>query len=186
MVAVLSVGYAYANDSEKMIFDDVTFGKNYEIKGYARVVFQEFSFIDSINVINVQKMRSRSELDEAIDAITGRQNNARGIIRSGNERDIACLRADVLNLGKKDTKLLGTISVKVIYNDYYEYDGFVGQFDYDISKNEIVEYEFAIGPMYAGHFAFFCILPNSVVENDDSPLRMEITIGGHKLTYNIR
>lgn len=44
---------------------------------------------------------------------------------------------------------------------------------------------FAAGPMYTGHYAFGCTLPNAVV-NSKKPLRMVITIDGNELTYNIR
>ena len=159
MAAVLSAGSVFADDGEKMVIEDVKFGTAYKIKGFAVVTFQEFSFIDSKYVHN--------------------GNN----IESGAEADIAYLRADIRNLAKKDTKFLGTISVKAVYDDEYEYNGFIYQLNH---KSESFRGESDIGPMYTGHYGFFCQLPNFVVQDKTSPLRMVITINGHEFTYNIR
>ena len=84
----------------------------------------------------------------------------------------------------------------------YEYNGWVRQFNYDYSKSEVYRYketavigwpvclrpvdEMSIAPMYKGHYAFGCTIPNTIVEDKEAPLRMIITIGGHVLTYDIR
>ncbi|MBQ9389185.1 MAG: hypothetical protein IJU07_03305 [Synergistaceae bacterium] len=160
--AVLCAGLACADEGEKMTIDDVTFGKAYKIKGYAVVTFEEFSFIDVVV-----------------------QNNAPGI-RSGNEADFAYLTFDMRNLAKKEAKFLGNISVKVIYDDEYEYYGFVKQFDYNRSISEPIRGEIPLDPMYTGHYVSCCALPNFVIQDQSAPLRMIITINGHEFTYHIR
>ena len=121
---------------------------------------------------------------------------------SGNEADYAWLKVDITNLQKTDATFMKDMTVKVIYDDEYEYDGWIRQFNYDFSKSEIYRYqekntigwpvclspvdELAIKPMYKGHYVFGCTLPNSVVEDKNAPLRMIITMNDHKLIYNIR
>ena len=196
VVAVLSAGYAVADDGGKMTFDNVTFGKEYKIKGYAAVKFLGFKFVDAF-----------AQWEEGIHTRDRervvRYGYYRSIQISGKEADYAWLKADIRNLGKIGTKFLADISVKVIYDDDYEYNGWVRQFNYDYHNSELrtddkeigvigwpacldPKDEMSIGPMYTGHYAFGCTLPNAVVEDKESPLRMVITIGGNTLTYNIR
>ena len=163
VAAVLSVSCAFASDGEKMTVEDVKLGTEYKIKGYAVVTFNEASFVDVIVQYN------------------GYQN-----IKSGNEADYAYLRFDMRNLSKKQASFLGNMNVKVIYDDEYDYNGFVGQFDYNHSDKESVPYEIPLDPMYTGHYFASCTLPNFVVQDKNSPLRMIITINGHEFTYHIR
>lgn len=193
-VAVLSACCACADDGEKMTFDNVTFGKAYKIKGYASVTLLGFKFVDAF-----------AQYEEGIHTVgTSFRDPYYGQLQlSGNDADFAWMKTDIRNLGKTDVKFLADISVKVIYDDEYEYDGWVRQFNYDYHKSEVhtnnkeigvigwpiclhPKDEMSIEPMYTGHYVFGCRLPNAVVEDKESPLRMEITIGGHKLTYNIR
>ncbi|MBQ7545331.1 MAG: hypothetical protein IJT02_10365 [Synergistaceae bacterium] len=213
VVAVVFVAAsAWPDDGSKITFDNVTFSKPYKIKGYATVTLLGFKFIeafaqwedgkagsikkggawcDNKNVIFAEKLRE-AWLDIYVNC---------ALHASGQESDFAWLKADILNLQKEKTSFMKDIAVNVIYNDEYEFDGWVRQFNYDYSKAEIYVLgetsigwpvclspvdEMPIAPMYKGHYAFGCTLPNFVVEDKDSPLRMEITIGGHKLTYNIR
>lgn len=162
VAAVLSAGSVFADDGEKMVVDDVKFGIAYKIKGFGVVTFTEFSFIDSMGVKDIDH------------------------IRSGKEADFAYLKADIRNLAKKEAKFRGTMSVKAVYDDEYDYPGFAGQFNYDRTGEVYLKDEFSIGPMYTGHYAFFCTLPNFVVQDKSAPLRMIITINGHEFTYNIR
>ena len=162
VAAVMCAGIAFADDGEKLKIDDVTFGKTYKVKGYAAITFQEFSFSDIVSRYNTNDYHS------------------------GNEADYAWLRADIRNLSKKEAKYLGAMAVKVTYDDEYEYEGFARQYDYDRSANSCVADDMPIGPMYMGHYGFFCTLPNYVVQDKSAPLRMTITIDGHEFTYHIR
>ncbi len=161
VVAVMFAGISFADDGEKMKVDDVTFGKAYKIKGYAVITFNEFSFVDVVVQQHTQN------------------------VESGNEADIALLKADIRNLQKKDANFLGSISVQAVYDDEYEYNGLAGQFNYNRSKSEFAP-DFSIGPMYTGHYGFFCKIPNYPVQDKTAPLRMTITIDGHEFTYHIR
>ena len=44
----------------------------------------------------------------------------------------------------------------------------------------------AVDVMYTGTYAFGCTLPNYVIEDKKSPLRIEISMDGNELTYHIR
>ena len=160
VAAVMFAGIAFADDGEKLKIDDVTFGKAYKIKGYVVITFNEFSFVDSIGQVHTRN------------------------IESGNEADIALLKAGIRNLQKKEANFLGSISVQAVYDDEYEYNGHIGQFNYNRSQAEFAP-DFSIGPMYTGHYGFFCNIPNYPVQDKSAPLRMIITIDGHEFTYHI-
>lgn len=122
--------------------------------------------------------------------------------RSGNEAEYAVLYADILNIQLKDKNFLENVSVKVVFDDVYEYAGWSyqrnynnttydgGPIEFDRNKqnlrwaiNEVDQ--FAIGPMYEGHYLFGCTLPNAIFESK-KPLKMIITIDDNEITYNIR
>ena len=48
------------------------------------------------------------------------------------------------------------------------------------TKTEVVDV------MYTGTYASGCTLPNYVIEDKKSPLRIEISMDGNELTYHIR
>lgn len=217
LLLVAVIGTAFADD-DKMTFDGVTFGKAYKMKGYASVTLLGFKFVDMY--AQWEDGKASAELKEYgvwnNDGDTLKRVYAKKPVEkystkgylyanfqdSGEETDFAWLKVDITNLQKTDATFIKDISVKVIYDDEYEYDGWVRQFNYDFSKSEIYRYqakttigwpvclspvdEIAIKPMYKGHYAFGCTLPNSVIEDKSAPLRMVITMDDHKLTYNIR
>ena len=217
LIVVLS-GVACAADDDKMTFDNVTFGKAYKIKGYASVTLLGFKFIDAYaqwddgkasvaqhtngilhynNKNDVHYKRPTGDSDYYVSLYVHASYKD-----SGDEADFAWLKADIINLQKTEATFMKDISVKVIYDDEYEYEGWIRQFNYDLSKSEIYRYqskttigwpvclspvdEMPIKPMYKGHYAFGCTLPNFVIEDKSAPLRMVITMDDHKLTYNIR
>lgn len=208
VIAVLCAGIAFADDGENMTFDNVTFGKDYKIKGYASINLLGFKFVNMFAQWENGKATARE------DSWSGRYHLVYstkecqiyhmncGWQESGIEAEFAWLKADIINRQKTAANFMKDITVKVIYDDEYEYNGWVRQFNYDYSKSEIYRYqeatligwpvclspvdEMSIAPMYKGHYVFGCTLPNFVVEDKESPLRMVITIGSHKLTYNIR
>lgn len=121
---------------------------------------------------------------------------------SGKEAEYAVLYADILNTQLKDKNYLENATVKAIYDDTYEYAGWVYQRNYnngtygryslevDRSKQNTrwvinAADQFAISPMYEGHYIFGCTLPNAVIEGN-KPLKLIITIDGNEITYNIR
>ena len=191
VVAVFSTSCVYADDSEKMTFDNVTFGKEYKIKGYAAVKFLGFKFVDAFaQWKSTEYVANNPDIDRSLNT-------------SGNEADFAWLKADVRNLMKSDVKFIDDISVKIVYDDEYEYNGWVRQFYYDYSEAEVRtdnkeigaigsptclsnKDEIAIGPLYVGHYVFGCTLPMSIIEDKDAPLRMVVTMKGNEFTYSIR
>ncbi|MBR6901042.1 MAG: hypothetical protein IKN30_03150 [Synergistaceae bacterium] len=209
VAVVFSAACAYADDETGMTFDNVTFGKAYKMKGYASVTLLGFKFVN---------MYAQWEDGKASPRITGWSYNYPMVYvskksyehyadctfeDSGTDAEFAWLKVDVTNLQKQEVNLIRETKIKVIYDDEYEYDGWIRQFNYNYSKSEVYSKnkeagvigwpvclspadEMAIQPMYKGHYAFGCTLPNFVVEDKDSPLRMEITMGENKLIYNIR
>ena len=207
-VAVMFAGIAFADDGEKMTFGDVTFGKAYKIKGYASVTLLGFKFVDMFAQWEDGKANGkRPSVWGGNIVYNDKQLHDSyfycGFMESGQESEFAWLKVDITNLQKTESNFISDTVVKVIYDDEYEYDGWVRQFNYDYSKSEVYSKnkgngvigwpvclspvdEMSIKPMYKGHYAFGCTLPNAVVEDKEAPLRMVITIGGHTLTYNIR
>lgn len=114
---------------------------------------------------------------------------------SGLEADYAILRADILNEKRNDVDFLKDCNVIVTYDGSYQYGGWAYQYNYDNGDYancgggdvRVIDPKdnFAIGPMYEGHYAFGCTLPNSIVSSK-KPLSMTITLGGNEITYNIR
>ena len=208
---ILMLGAACADD-DKMTFDDVTFGKVYKMKGYASVTLLGFKFVDVYaQWDNGKASNEQGDTLATDDTIVFSQKHKGSWTKyfrncnfqnSGNEADFAWLKVDIVNLQKSEATFMKDISVKVIYDDEYEYDGWIRQFNYDFSKSEIYRYqskttigwpvclspvdEMPIKPMYKGHYALGCTLPNFVIEDKSAPLRMVITMDDHKLTYNIR
>ena len=212
-------------DDSKMTFDDITFGQTYKIKGYAAVTLLGFKFVDAYAQWDDEKAspalygyylyEEKSYLRVYPKKLTPADlQSAHGFggfdncnfQLSGNDADFAWLKIDIRNLQKEPANFLKDTVVKIIYDDEYEYDGWIRQFNLDYSKSELHKHpkneniegligwpvclspvdEMPIAPMYTGHYAFGCTLPNFIVEDKSAPLRMVITMNGHKLTYNIR
>ena len=206
------VAFADDENSSKMTFDNVTFSKPYKIKGYASVTMLGFKFVDIYAQWNDGKARPVNNGWGGLHDGGVFDKKPRGRYyyryddcipqRSGEEAEFAWLKVDVRNLQKVSASFIKDITVKVIFDDEYEYDGWCRQFNYDYSKQEIAiggetsiigwpvclspVDEMSIAPMYNGHYVFGCTLPNSVIEDKDSPLRIEINLGENKLIYNVR
>ncbi|MBQ6772882.1 MAG: hypothetical protein IJR35_08205 [Synergistaceae bacterium] len=204
LVSVVLCSCAYADN---MTFDNVTFNKDYKIKGYASVRLLGFKFVDMYAQWFDGKANGKVSVWGNNIVFNSKKfhdsHHDCEFILSGQESEFAWLKADVMNLQKVGVNFMKEISIKVIYDDEYEFTGWVRQFNYDYSKSEVYTKikdagvigwpvclspadEMTISPMYKGHYAFGCTLPNHVVEDKESPLRMIINIGGNELTYNIR
>lgn len=204
-------GGAQPKPVEPIRFDDVTFNKAYKIDGYATVTLLGFKFVNMFaqwedgRVEKAKRVPTENNVlceKPKTNRAMGWWNDRCNFRGSGNEAEFAWLKADVQNLQKIGANFMNDISIKVIYDDEYEYNGWVRQFNYDYSKTEIYRYkdttpigwpvclspadEMPIDPMYKGHYAFGCTLPNFIVEDRKSPLRMVIKLGENELTYNIR
>jgi len=152
-------------ETEPVSLDDFKLNIEAEIEGYGILSGTEFNYID--------KLRHHPSWS--------------GTYQSGAEADYAILRMDILNTTLKAKDYLTSCSVKVVFDDVYEYGGWAYQYNYDASEDVVLDSDeqFSIEPMYQGHFCFGCTLPNSVV-NSKKSLRMVITLDGNEITYNIR
>lgn len=150
-------------ETEPVSLDDFKLGVDVEIEGYGILNGLDFSFVDCVYV------------KDATDYF------------SGNEAEYALLKIDIINTAFKPKDYLTSCEVRVFYDDEYEYGGWSYQCNYDVSSSSVLikDRQFAIDPMYQGHYWFGCTLPNAVV-NGTAPLRMVITLDGNEITYNIR
>lgn len=174
--------------TEPVSLDDIKLERELTIDGYARITPTSFAFKDK----NGYYIQGRDYLSWAED----------DYYMSGNEADFAFLRMDIINLNRKEKNFLENCTVKVVYDDVYEYEGWMRQYNYNNTSHNASGFGvdagkqntewtinpddvFPILPMYEGHYAFICTLPNSVVNAKES-LRMVVTLDGNELTYNIR
>ena len=237
LALVLTVSVAVAEDlgvqviggpdagSTAVSLDDLQLGTTYSLDGYAVVAPREMKTVDcfaqfgesgdygvyqanphsgSTNtsfapVYAHSESRYRNDSWQYIDA---------SWMDSGDTANFAWLLMDVTNLQKTSVDFTEEVTIKVVYQDDYEFNGWIRQIVYDhmeaqngdkgLSRygyekddypNEIVlnpaNVE-AIDMMYTGTYVFGCTLPNYVLEDKKSPLRIEIQLGDNDLTYNIR
>ena len=113
----------------------------------------------------------------------------RGGVGSGQEADFAVFYMDITNMSKSPVDFLKNAEVSVWYNDEYQFGGWAGQFNLDERYSDNIRddanEQFAINPLYVGHYAFVCPLPNFAVSTK-APLRMVIKLDGNEITYHIR
>lgn len=176
-------------ETEPVSLDDVKLNVEAEIDGYGIFLPNEFAFADWLGFY-------RKGYNEP----SWNNNNWR--YRSGNDAEYAILRVDITNTATDQRDFLANCEVKAVYDDVYEYAGWYYQVNYDNKTYYDSDYgednrkqnvrwainaadNFAIGPMYTGHYIFGCTLPNAVV-NAKKPLKLIITIDGNEITYNIR
>lgn len=202
-----------------MSLDDMQVGNAYTIDGYAKVKPVEYMVVDHFaqfnkdaNYGNVGGGKNPDAAHVFIDKLDSnwyynwRWWDAQWM-DSGVNAEFAWLLMDVTNLQKKGVNFMENATVKVIYQDEYEFAGWVRQINYDHIQQgsqgrDVSRYgyttahpnvvvidpanEETIDMMYTGTYAFGATLPNSVIEDTKSPLQMIITIDGNELTYNIR
>ena len=123
--------------------DDLQLEQSYTIDGYAKVKPVEYLAVDffaqfnkDANYTNVGGNKSPSASDVFIDKLNkdyyynwrwweAHWND------SGVNADFAWFMVDFTNLQKKSYDFLNNVSVKVIYQDEYEFSGWVRQVNYD-------------------------------------------------------
>lgn len=211
--------------SAAMSLDDLQLGTAYTLDGYAVVAPREMKTVDCFAhfgesgdygvyqanphsggtntsfapVYAHSESRHRNDSWQYVDA---------SWMDSGDSADFAWLLMDVTNLQKTSVDFTEEVAIKVVYQDDYEFNGWIRQIVYDhmeaqngdksLSRygyekddypNEIVLNPVnveAIDMMYTGTYSFVCTLPHYVLEDKKSPLRIEIQLGDNDLTYNIR
>lgn len=199
------------SDTTPMSLDDIQLGKTYTVDGYAKFAPVEALFVDYFAQFNkdadyyaVRNSYNQDNVYYQEDILKGDwayYYTQAGWMDSGLNADFFWLRIDITNAQKKTVKYLSEASVKMVYDDEYEFNGWVRQanFDYNTRVYRLNSgtagasfavlnpaNEEGIDMMYTGTFIFGCTLPNSVVQDTKTPLRMVITIGGNEPTYNIR
>ena len=204
-------------DSAALNLDDLQIGASYRIDGYAIVNVLSFDYFDSFAQYNKDNAGNNSHGDNwnlgssAVYWNNGSWYHDQAYWNdSGTSADFAWLLVDLVNLHKADYSFIEDITIKVVYDDEYEFAGWVRQFNHDyrttiyrkdydgkyysvLSEGDLIYSDYAldpsneeaIGQMYTGSYVFGCTLPNYVVEGKE-PLRMEINLGSSEMIYNIR
>lgn len=208
-------------ENTPMSLDDLQLGQSYTIDGYAKIKPMEYLTVDYFAQFKKDadygNVNDGNYADPNSNQVFVDQLNSKWYKNwrwwdaywndSGVNADFAWFMMDITNLQKKSFSFMENASVKVMYQDEYEFAGWVRQVNYDYINygaegRKVSRYDSqtncpnvvvldpanveAIDMMYTGTYAFGATLPNSVIEDTGSPLRMVITIDGNELTYNIR
>lgn len=196
-------------ESIPMSLDDMQLGQEYTIDGYAKIEPVEYLVIDWFGQFNKDANYSSTETKYAsYDSRVYYESKYYNSFytdatwrESGTNAEFVWLKLDVTNIQKTSVPFMKEITVKAVYADEYEFAGWVRQINYDYNGicyrygvdtrggGTVVlnpDNEEAIDMMYTGTYVIGCTLPNSVFEDESSPLRIEISMGGNELTYNIR
>ena len=206
---------------EELSLEDMIIGPKYKIPGYADVTLLSFEFADMFVQYTKEKAGDQSSSKKSI-GDNGQYNMLSGVdwtgtnyyfnsiywVCSGTDADYLWLQMDITNKQKDAITYSEEISGKAVYDNEYEYAGWVRQLNYNYDTTRNVEGgtdgdigpkkygsfvrptldpddEFAIQQVYTGHYVIGCTLPNVVVEGEE-PLRLEIQLGGNTLIYHIR
>lgn len=183
-------------ETEPVSLDDIKLNVDAVIDGWGTITPTSFVFQDGMGAYD----EGERELYNR-NSIPGERYH---YYWSGADAEYSIFYVDILNTSLSPKDYLANCEVKVIYDDVYEYGGWYYQRNYNNTSDDNYNYkisadkgrqninfainaadQFAIDPMYQGHYIFGCTLPNAVV-NSKKPLRMVITIDGNELTYNIR
>ena len=207
-----------------MSLDDMQLGTSYTLDGYAIVLPKEMKMVDcfaqfgenedysvyrtgSLNYEETSYLPVYCHSQSAFKETSWRYVDAVWM-DSGNSAEFLWPLMDVTNLQKSGVEFTEEATIKVLYQDDYEFNGWIRQIVYDhmeaqygdkgLSRygyekeaypNEIVMNPVkveVIDMMYTGTYAFGCTLPNYVIEDKMAPLRIEIQLGENDLTYHIR
>ncbi len=161
---------------EPICLDDTALGISIPIQGSGELTAASFSVADAFKQY-------------------GRQSNmVSKTFMSGLEAEYILLKINILNTTTQSVDFLDAVEVRAVSADLYEYSGWAFQYNWDrdngdlsYSANIVLSNDdrFDIKPMYVGHYVIGCKLPNAVV-NAETPLRLEFTINGNLIIYNIR
>lgn len=198
-------------EMETVSLDDMKVEGEYFIDGYASITVKSFSVVDCFaqyakgqagnNDIQFQGNIKGNTVRVACDTKdTGNYFSQMSWKDSGTSADFLWLVMDITNMQKTDISFMQEASVKVVFDDDYEFGGWVRQFNYDYNTfvhRYVWDKPFAspavidpldeepIDMLYTGSYAFGCTVPMYVLESK-KPLRMEIVLGDNELTYHVR
>lgn len=211
---VVVIGSKEQGGIEAASLDNMQVNVKADIPGYASLLPLSIGFQDRLYCyIEGSNELFYDDIDRVF-YVTDEYNRKKQFHNSGAEAEFLIIRLDIINLSKNDVKYSdeAVSSVKAVFDDNYEFKGFVNQYNYNNrlkpdyytlkadskimegyewmregSKYAIINSkdEFPISPMYTGHYAIGCTLPNPVVSSK-APLRVEVQIGEHTLTFHIR
>ncbi|MBQ8086803.1 MAG: hypothetical protein IJ234_00050 [Clostridia bacterium] len=206
-LGVQVIGGDYSIDIASL--DDVQLGNSYEIPNYAKFNPQTFTFVDSFaeygQGYNGDNTTSNSTGTGTKYVYTSK-SSSKYLTKmfwndSGASAEYAWLVMDITNLSRDNVDFLSDSDVKVIYQEEYEFAGWVRQFNFDYNQRVYRHaYDYVAAPtavlnpeapesipmLYTGNYVFGCTLPNAVVEDKAGSLKMVITINGNEITYAIR
>ena len=217
-LAVVMIDNSEEVSMTSVSLDDMQLGTSYPIDEYASVKPLEFAFYDFFAQFgenedygcyqnrDFSSNHVASFSDSNLAYGSWRYNDA-SWMESGESAQFAWFTMDITNLQKKPVDFAKEMTVKVVYQDDYEFVGWVRQIDMDLvgrghndggvsrSVGEKTDYPNAIvlnpekmheiDMLYTGHYVIGCTIPSYVVADTDSPLRVEISLGGNDLTYHI-
>lgn len=159
---------APAQETEEVSLDDLKLNTEVTVEGWGMLKATSYDVVDTLRYYpNTSYTNTYS---------------------SGEEADYAILSMDILNITTVSHDYLLDCTVKVVFDEDFEFAGWCYQRNFDYSnKNAALgkNLTFSIDPMYVGHYYFGCTLPNAVIDSK-APLYMVITIDGNEITYNIR
>ena len=175
--------------SEPVSLDDLKVNEEVEIPGWGKILISNVEIQDKLGHYGAGR-KGVYTMDGA------------GYYDSGKDAEFLVLYIDILNTALTDKNYLENATIKVVYDDVYEYGGWAYQRNYNNDTGTYYEIDadkdrqntrwainasdnFVVSPMYQGHYLFGCTLPNAVIDSK-APLRMEINLDGNEITYNIR
>ena len=187
--------------------DDMQIGKSYTIDGYAIVKPTEAMFVDYFAQFNKDADYNAYGDDREERWAVYYTEEMRWFkkqaswMESGLNADFYWLRLEITNAQKKPVNFEKNASVKMVYDEDYEFNGWIRQANLDYNT-QVFRYGIdtkggtiavldpenaeAIDMMYTGTYIMGCTLPNSVVEDEKTPLSIVITMDGNEMTYNVR
>ena len=204
---------------EEDSLDDVQLGNTYTMNGYADIRLVESSFYDYFAQFGEKEdYGTWSGGTDSIYQVYSYMNSGFGWsstrfkdaswMESGNSAQFLWIVTDITNRQMVEVDFTQEIEIKVVYNDIYEFKGWIRQIDndriprdqsdYGVSRfygdkadypNMIVLNPLTNAPiqmMYTGNYIIGCTLPNAVVEDKKTPLRVEVKLCEFELTYNFR
>ena len=218
-------------EMETLNLDDMKLEEAYKIEGYATVKPLSFNYCDyfaqynkdkngDLTTQNVRVNESHSGLVfiKCTDSNWGKYDyvvNA-SWYDSGESAEYAFLMMDIVNRSKADHLFMAEASVKVIYDDEYEFAGWIRQINYDYFKSvSATVFPLQQEAIHTGHnpitekplylktlllhpgmeepvgmmytgHYIFGCTLPNEVILSKESLRMVITLGDNELTYNIR